>query len=126
MMATRIKRLAILLLPLLAAACGYDMTTGQYPITSGLMQVEVVSLVATGKTATDHVASLATGKDCSTIRAKDEGQFCVSRNPPIQRPDVYCYRTLGQVSCYREPDPYGDGAQAVGVEAYNRQPTPTR
>lgn len=119
-------RFALLALPLLTAACGYDMTTGQYPMTSGLLQAEVVSLVATGKTATDHIVSMGTGKDCSTIRAKDEGQYCVSKNPPIQRPDVYCYRTLGQVSCYREPDPYGDGAQAVGLEAYNRLPTATR
>jgi hypothetical protein len=115
-------RLLTVSLPLLASACGYDMTTGQYPITSGILQAEVVSLVATGKTASDHIVSLSTGKDCSTIRAKDEGQYCVSKNPPIQRPDVYCYRTLGQVSCYREPDPYGDGAQAVGIEAYNRTP----
>lgn len=125
-MELRFDRLAILVLPLLAAACGYDMTTGQYPMTSGLLQAEVVSLVATGKTATDHVMSLSTGKDCSTIRAKDEGQYCVSRNLPIQRPDVYCYRTLGQVSCYREPDPYHDGAQAVGLEAYDRQTSKSR
>lgn len=125
-MTHRLIRLSLLVLPLLTSACGYDMATGQYPMTSGLLQAEVVSLVATGKTASDHIVSMSTGKDCSTIRAKDEGQYCVSKNPPIQRPDVYCYRSLGQVSCYREPDPYGDGAQAVGMEAYNRPATVTR
>lgn len=120
------KKLALLALPLLASACGYDIATGQYPMTSGFLQAEVVSLVATGKSASDHIVSMSTGKDCSSIRAKDEGQYCVSKNPPLQRPDVYCYRSLGQVSCYREADPYGDGAQAVGMEAYNRPQTVVR
>lgn len=120
-MKLNIQSFAVLALPMLVAACGYDVATGQYPMTSGFLQAEVVSLVATGKTASDNVMSLATGKDCSTIRAKDEGRYCVAKNPPIERPDVYCYRSLGQVSCYREPDPYQDGAQAIGVEAYNRQ-----
>lgn len=125
-MIKRLSKLALAALPLLAAGCGYDIATGQYPVTSGILQAEVVSLVATGKSASDHIVSLSTGKDCSSIRAKDEGQYCVSKNPPIQRPDVYCYRSLGQVSCYREPDPYGDGAQAVGLEAYNRPQTVVR
>ncbi|MCC7168171.1 MAG: hypothetical protein IT565_11440 [Rhodospirillales bacterium] len=115
-------RRSLLLVPALALAlAGCDAFTEQYPQTSGYLGVEVVSLVATGKTATDHLMSMATGQDCSSIRAKDEGRYCVSRlGEPIKKPDVYCYRTLGQVTCYKEPDPHGDNAQPIGLEPYEK------
>ncbi len=76
-------------------------------------EAEGVSTVLTKKTVTDHIVSLASGKNCSTVRV-DRGQsYCVEDeiNPP---PKVYCYRTLGSVSCYNEPDPYKGGQKAIG------------
>ncbi len=74
---------------------------------------EGVSTVLTKKTVTDHIVSLARGKDCSTIRV-DRGQsYCVEDeiNPPV---NVYCYRTLGSVSCYNKKNPYNSGQKALG------------
>ncbi|MEQ8710366.1 MAG: hypothetical protein RIC36_15360 [Rhodospirillales bacterium] len=75
---------------------------------------EVASVVNTDKTLTDHVASSLTGRDCSTIKVKTRNQYCIDPNsiPPAPEP-VYCYRSLGDITCYREPNPYADGATAV-------------
>ncbi|MCC7166907.1 MAG: hypothetical protein IT565_04980 [Rhodospirillales bacterium] len=115
-------RRSLIVIPALALAlAGCDAFTEQYPQTSGYLGVELVSLVATGKTASDHLMSMATGQDCSTIRAKEEGRYCVSRlGDPIKKPDVYCYRTLGKITCYKEPDPYGDAAEPIGLDAYEK------
>ncbi len=76
-------------------------------------EAEGVSAVLTKKTVTDHIVSLSSGKNCSSARV-DRGQsYCVEDeiNPP---PKVYCYRTLGSVSCYDRPDPYNGGQKALG------------
>lgn len=72
-------------------------------------------IVETDKTPSDLLGSVATGMDCDTIRAKrDKGAWC--RQPDagvVIEPPLYCYRTLGTVSCYDRPDPYGTGQQEV-------------
>ncbi len=78
-----------------------------------LAGAEGVSAVLTKKTVTDQIVSFTSGKNCSTARV-DRGQsYCVEDeiNPP---PKVYCYRTLGSVSCYDRPDPYKGGQKALG------------
>jgi hypothetical protein len=108
--------LALVALPL----AGCDAFTPHYPQTTGLLGIEATSLVMTGKTATDHLFSMTTKQDCNVLRAKDGGKYCESRNPPVDQPEVFCYRTLGAVSCYKEMDPYGDSIQPIGLDAYQR------
>jgi len=73
--------------------------------------LDVVSIINTDKTLVDHVVSLSTGRDCSTIRKIDGKSYC--KKDPVPEPPLYCYRTLASVSCYRTPDPYNTGAQTV-------------
>ena len=40
--------------------------------------VEGVALNQTGKLASDHVVSAVTGEDCSFMRYKDTGNYCLS------------------------------------------------
>ena len=92
----------LLLLPLLACD----------PATATLVVVgtSATTLAHTDKTLPDHVATWVTGEDCSILRSTQEkGPYCLSeeeieaRNDP--GPQVVCYRTLGAIDCYSEPDP---------------------
>jgi hypothetical protein len=75
---------------------------------------EVASVVNTDRTLTDHVASNLTGQDCSTVKINTRGQYCVDPNAiPPAPPPVYCYRSLGDITCFNEPNPYADGAVQV-------------
>lgn len=67
------------------------------------------------KLPTDYIAEAVTGEDCSYVRRlEDGGPLCRSHDygQVIEKP-VYCYRSLGNVTCYERPNPYGDGAQPV-------------
>jgi hypothetical protein len=79
---------------------------------------EGVSTVLTKKTITDHIVSLASGKNCSTVRVSRGQSYCVEDeiNPPT---NVYCYRTLGSVSCYNKRNPYNSGQKALGRDGSN-------
>jgi hypothetical protein len=74
--------------------------------------VEGIALNQTGKLASDHAASAITGQDCSFLRYKDTGNYCLSAaeiaaKQAKERRDLsaYCYRRLGLVTCYDTPDP---------------------
>ena len=64
--------------------------------------VEGVSVMATEKTMTDHIVSMASGKDCSTLR-KEQGLTYCKEDEVVPKMNVYCYRTLGEVNCYEQP-----------------------
>ena len=72
--------------------------------------LEGASAWGTGKTVSDHVISISSGKNCSTVRREIGRTYCEEdeANPPTT---VYCYPTLGEVTCYNRPDPYNDGRQ---------------
>ncbi|MEQ8604569.1 MAG: hypothetical protein RIB45_14740 [Marivibrio sp.] len=81
------------------------------------------ALLAAGATTTtvledklpsDFIAEAVTGQDCSYIRQlEDKGPLCrPERREVIERP-LYCYRTLGQIECFEERDPYGIGQRTV-------------
>lgn len=100
---------ACLALPLALGACGAE-TAAVYGAAAA-----TATIVETDKTPPDIIASIATGLDCDTLRAKrDDGAWC--RQPDagvVIEPPLYCYRSLGAVTCYDRPDPYGTGAREV-------------
>jgi hypothetical protein len=76
--------------------------------------ISAVSFAATEKFPTDHVASWVTGEDCSALEAERTGQYCRTEAEvaaaeaaarPGAVPAVYCYRTIGEITCQSEPDP---------------------
>ncbi|MCW8835038.1 MAG: hypothetical protein OQJ99_01570 [Rhodospirillales bacterium] len=73
---------------------------------------EVASVVTTDKTIGDHIVSYYSGKNCSTARQELGLHYC-EEDEPKNPPDGYCYRTLGKVTCYEQPDPRRE-AQALG------------
>ncbi len=90
------------------AACG----ASSFLVLSGSM----ANFIQTDKLPTDYVAEWASGKECRTLVAmKDGGPLCRKSfdGPRVYEKPVYCYRTLGQITCYDEPDPYRTSTQRV-------------
>ena len=101
-------RLLVLGIGLLLTLSGCELTTGA--AVYGL--VEGSSLNQTGKTASDHLASLVTGQDCNILRYQQTGKYCLSSAELAQMEAAekrdnagYCYRTIADVWCYDNPDP---------------------
>ncbi len=46
------------------------------------------------------------GVTCNLENIVVEGSYCVSNFKPTDRQEVFCFKTLGGVDCYAEPDPY--------------------
>ncbi|MGB8275846.1 MAG: hypothetical protein WCF16_11350 [Alphaproteobacteria bacterium] len=98
-------------LPLLAfvSAC----TPAQTALWVG---ASAISYIETDKGITDHVMSNMMHKDCAANRLFKEGKMCRdddSATLVAQQAPVYCYRTLGEISCYASPDPYGARSEMV-------------
>jgi hypothetical protein len=95
----RIGRAAALMLCLMAGGCVAAIGAG--------------TVAATDKTPVDHLVSLVTGKDCSVVRQNRGLTYCAEDEvtPPVT---VHCYPTLGEVSCYAEPDPFPGGQRELG------------
>ena len=104
---SRMRTLVTLVSLLALAAC------------NGISIFDTASTVATDKTLTDHAVSYFSGKDCYTVRKQTGRSYCKEdeRNPT---PTVHCYRNLGGVTCYQDPDPFGDRRKEIGREAYER------
>lgn len=88
-----------------------------------LVNLEVLSVINTKKTLSDHIATWVTGKDCSAVRAEREGVWCVDwPDPPAPPQQVYCYATWARPSCYAQPYNQGNDRLIGFVPA----PTPIR
>lgn len=94
---------------LLAASCGAGAT---------IFTVGAGTLGTTDKTLGDHVISLYSGKDCSSVRLEKGKTYC-KEDEAIVPPQVYCYRTIGSVTCYRSPPPDADRRERVGQNDHN-------
>ncbi|MBO6948535.1 MAG: hypothetical protein JJ855_11215 [Rhodospirillales bacterium] len=92
--ARRLSAVLVLIFALAASGC------------SMLVPAEGVSLMGTEKTLGDHLISLSSGKNCSTVRREQGLTYCEEDMPQI-RQNIYCYRDLGGVTCYDKADPHG-------------------
>jgi len=59
------------------------------------------SIVLTGGTPMDHVASLITGQNCSIVRLERRESWCAA--PATTPPAQFCTRSLGAVDCWTVP-----------------------
>ena len=94
----------VLALPLLLAGC-LEAALGPAAVVGG------ASLVFTGRTPIDHVASLATGRDCSAVRLERYQPWCAPLPGPPD-PQPFCTRSLGSVDCWTRPPDYASGQLA--------------
>ena len=78
-----------------------------------LLGVNGASVIGTGKTITDHLVSFTTGKNCSTVRKNTGHHYC--EEDELAVPDnVFCYTTLGDVTCYDRPAPPRERKRIIG------------
>ncbi len=79
---------------------------------------EAISVIGTDKTVVDHIVSIGSGKNCSTIRREQGRSYCVEDEPQI-RQNIYCYKSIGTVTCYDRPDPHNMGHERVDRNVHN-------
>ncbi|WP_404380874.1 hypothetical protein [Caenispirillum salinarum] len=94
--------------PLLAAACTVAALSACTEGGALLAGAGTASLINTDKTLIDHVASMGP-QDCSTVRLSLGDVWCLPDDEglvaPLPAQTKYCYRTLGNVTCYAQPSP---------------------
>jgi hypothetical protein len=76
----------------------------------------VLALTTIHRTVPDAVISLLSGKDCSMVRLDENKSYCRAPHP-IPPPPPYCTRTLGDVTCWRDPQDLPDHAPQVAEGA---------
>ena len=77
------------------------------------MGLDGAAVLSTGKTISDHIVSFSTGKNCSTVRKNIGQHYC--EEDEVGNPDeVFCYNTLGNVTCYASPAPHGETQRHLG------------
>jgi hypothetical protein len=101
------------LLIVLTALAGCTAVTGAPAAMPPLVGIEGLTVMGTDKTLADHYASFTTGKNCSTVRKNIGLTYCEEDEVGVQD-EVFCYRTLGRVSCYTVPAPHGESQPSVG------------
>jgi hypothetical protein len=96
------------LAPFALSACGGAESV--FVLGAGL-----ANFIHTDRVPTDYIAEYASGQECNLLKSiEDGGPLCRnSFNPTVVEPPLYCYRTLGEPSCYVSPDPYKTGAQTI-------------
>jgi hypothetical protein len=111
-------RLASLLALLVLSGCGGE---------AGLViaGATVYSFATTDKFLADHAVSYATGEECSALQMEQTGDYCrtheeiameaaeAEQRRQAAQSDMFCYRTLGEITCYQEPDHQASLAQRV-------------
>src|SRR5262245_22892553 len=104
------RRILILLSLLSLTACGGPA------LTIAMLGADGISYAATGKSLTGNVVTSMMGRECEPFNMLNSKPICAEdgKGAPGQAqmlaaaapPPVYCYRTLGQVACHAEPDPW--------------------
>ena len=94
--------------------CGWRLALGCFALFSlascatGAAVLGIAYTVQTNRLPTDALASAISNKDCSMIRQAEEGgAWCrakgAGREHGASQPPLWCYRSLGEVSCYDSP-----------------------
>lgn len=95
------------------------------PASSAMLAgASLVTFVHSDKTIGDHVATWAFDQDCSTLTLANGEGYCrdfvseedlaaAEAQAKAELAATYCYRTLGAISCYRQPDELASSATRV-------------
>lgn len=105
-------RISILAVGLMALS-GCELYASAPTAVTPLAAVEGLTVIGTHKTIGDHIVSYQRGKNCSTVRVQLGRTYC-EEDEQVPPEEVYCYRTLGDVTCYDKPMPASENYQTVG------------
>lgn len=92
-------------------------------LTIALLGADGVSYAATGKSLTGNVVTSMMGRECEPFNLINSKAICSDERKgepgtaqtlaSADTAPIYCYRTLGQVACHREPDPWMSPSQRL-------------
>ncbi len=102
----------------LIALSAFLVVLGGCSAVPGFAQLQSVFVIGTDKTIEDHVISLTSGKNCSSVRKEKGLTYCEEDEPQIKQ-NIYCYKTLATVTCYDRPDP-NPGRRRVDINDHNQ------
>jgi len=109
---------AAFLAAFLSGCSFYDVMPKPIMSTIGNMfPIDTALIMTTDKTIADHAVSAASGKDCRTTRQEQGRTYCVE-DEPNPAPEVTCYNTIGDVTCYSRPDANVPKEKIVGSAKY--------
>jgi len=115
----------VLLAALALAGCDTTALPVWISGTTAYAAVEGVALNQTGKTASDHLASMATGSDCSILDFTKSGKYCRTAAEMAQEQAArtrpypgHCYRNRADVVCYDQQDPTATTEIGIYPSAY--------
>ncbi|MBT5107741.1 MAG: hypothetical protein HOM25_03585 [Rhodospirillaceae bacterium] len=96
-------------------AFAFNLTACGGPESAYLIGATLANFIHTDRVPIDYVAEYASGQECNLLKSiEDGGPLCrKSFTRTVIEPPLYCYRTLGEPSCYVSPDPYKTGAQTI-------------
>ncbi|MBL4614837.1 MAG: hypothetical protein JKY27_08190 [Magnetovibrio sp.] len=100
----------------LVSACSDFYNMVPRPLIKTVGNVSIISAgvtMATDKTLVDHIVSYRSGKDCSTVRTEQGRTYC-REDEDNSMPEMYCYRSIADVTCYSEPNPARSETGLVG------------
>lgn len=120
----RLKLKTALSGPLLASLFAGGLAACDPGSQAMLAGASLVTLVHTDKTISDHVATWAFDKDCSSLSLANGEKYCQEFVTEAERKaaeaeaaarlaGTYCYRTLGAINCFRQPDTMASSASRV-------------
>ena len=92
--------------------------------TAGCTMVAETVVGSVAVAVVDRVVSSYAGKECRVADLITTGTICKTAARSVAAP-VYCYRTLGGVDCYAEPDPFA-APSLPGLERPPAAPPPPR
>lgn len=84
----------------------------------GVAQVEGAFVIGTEKTIEDHIISLSSGKNCSSVRKEQGLTYCVEDEVQVKQ-KIFCYPTLASPTCYDRPDPHQGRHQRIDDNDHN-------
>ena len=91
---------------ILSIIAGLMLLTGcEVASTAMLAKASTVAFASTDRFLSDHILSMATGEDCSLGNALDDGHACRPHYVAPEAVPIYCYPTIGAVTCYQQPHP---------------------
>jgi len=113
-----LARAVLLMAPLLLGGLG-ACDPGSQAVLAG---ASLVTFVHSDKTPGDHVATWAFDQDCSTLSLANGEDYCQDfvTEAELQAAEAearlgktYCYRTLGEVNCFLQPDEMASSAVRI-------------
>lgn len=88
-----------------ALALGLSACAGGAAVPLVMASSDIYSYSATKKSNVDSLISAIAGQNCSFRNLGVNRSYCLEEASTAPEPAAFCYRTIAEVTCYREARP---------------------